>query len=337
MNSKQQYELEILRSKWNWDSALGVEDRVSFILDKSRKDYVKVVGSETVGIGLARYQSECLAEFGVGTFDEVVENVKSVVLEDAIEAVQEVFEGYPADTVTSFLGETVAENIVSKVSGTETGTDVEPVSSGSGSDSASEVPASFLKRTLVRLGGVAGAGVLLVGVGLGNVAPELAFAEESEYGVGAQTVFIGASAPSLSALRDTVSVSYNPPVARAASSLGGNVRAISVSGAGNSGLLGSALKYVGVNGWDCTLLVEQALRDMGHSVGDIGPMNFGGYGTVFNDPASVQPGDIMMRGGHVAIYAGNGMAVHGGFNGRVVYTDGNISNPYSYGTFVRVG
>ena len=203
---------------------------------------------------------------------------------------------------------------------------------------------SFLRKTLNRKSLTKGAGVFAVAGALtiGAVSPVIsapyAYAENhskssnSLYDTFGSQSLIVASSVSGDVSRDGVTVSSAPAYS------GTVVRPVSVvpAGGGNGTLLGSALKYVG-SGWDCTLLVEQALRDMGYSVGDIGPMNFGGYGTVFTDSASVQPGDIMMRGGHVAIYAGNGMAVHGGYNGRVVYTDGNISNPYSYGTFVRVG
>lgn len=110
-----------------------------------------------------------------------------------------------------------------------------------------------------------------------------------------------------------------------------------VSGiASNSAMVSGALRYLGAP-WDCTALVEQTLRDMGYSVGDLAPMGFGGYGAVFYDPSQVQAGDIMMRGGHVAIYAGGGMAVHGGFGfGGVVYSNWD-SNPGGYAAFVRVG
>lgn len=99
-------------------------------------------------------------------------------------------------------------------------------------------------------------------------------------------------------------------------------------------LVSSAMKYVGMN-WDCTFLVEQSLRDIGIDVGDVGPTGFGSAGVVFYDQSQVQPGDIMMRGGHVSIYIGDGLAIHGGFNGRVVITDTD-SSPNYYSSFVRV-
>lgn len=85
---------------------------------------------------------------------------------------------------------------------------------------------------------------------------------------------------------------------------------------------------------DCTALVENALRAIGYSVGDMSPMGFSSFGIQVS-PADAQPGDIMMRGGHVAIYSGDGLAVHGGFNGSTVetYVDGS---PFNYVLIVRL-
>jgi hypothetical protein len=62
-------------------------------------------------------------------------------------------------------------------------------------------------------------------------------------------------------------------------------------------------------------------------------MGFAGYGTRVH-PSNVQPGDIMMRGGHVAIYTG-GAAIHGGFGGNTVETTQD-ANPYGYSVIVRL-
>ena len=109
---------------------------------------------------------------------------------------------------------------------------------------------------------------------------------------------------------------------------------VPVSLPGNQGLLGAALAQIG---WaeDCTALVENALRAIGYQVPDLGPMGFVGYG-VQVDASQIQPGDLMVRGGHVAIYAGDGMAVHGGFGGRVVLTSTD-SDPYTYLAIIRIG
>lgn len=103
-------------------------------------------------------------------------------------------------------------------------------------------------------------------------------------------------------------------------------------GAGAAGLIAAARAQIG-QGQDCTALVERALRAIGYGVGDIGPMGFAAFGSRVN-PADVQPGDIMMRGGHVAIYTG-GAAIHGGFGGTTVETVYD-SNPNGYAVIVRL-
>lgn len=141
-----------------------------------------------------------------------------------------------------------------------------------------------------------------------------------------------ATGAALTASRDDITINLEPIVQKTVLSSQIGPQSLPAS---NSALVNSALKYVGY-GWDCTMLVEQALRDLGYSIGDVGPMGFGSVGTVFYDPSQVQPGDIMMRGGHVAIWAGDGMSVQGGFGfGGVVYN--SWEGPGSYSAFVRLG
>ncbi len=59
-------------------------------------------------------------------------------------------------------------------------------------------------------------------------------------------------------------------------------------------------------------MVEKALRSVGKSVGDLAPGQFFAYGTVVGSP---QAGDLVITGGHVAIYVGNGQVISGGLNG----------------------
>nr|WP_228721142.1 C40 family peptidase [Arthrobacter sp. 260] len=78
-----------------------------------------------------------------------------------------------------------------------------------------------------------------------------------------------------------------------------------------AGLVGSAYSQIGV-AQDCTAMVEKALRSVGKSVGDIAPSGFFAFGSVVGSPA---PGDLVITGGHVAIYVGNGQVISGGLNG----------------------
>lgn len=117
-----------------------------------------------------------------------------------------------------------------------------------------------------------------------------------------------------------------------------SARAELPAGAGAQGLLNAAMAQLG---WaqDCTALVENSLRAVGFSAGDLGTSvgEYTRYGTVVTD-GSYAPGDILIwPGAHVAIYAGNGLAVHGGFNGSTVLAT-------AFGTFsgmpsavVRIG
>ncbi|MGW6173510.1 C40 family peptidase [Arthrobacter sp. NPDC055138] len=84
-----------------------------------------------------------------------------------------------------------------------------------------------------------------------------------------------------------------------------------------STLVSSAYGQIGIS-QDCTAMVEKALRAAGKSVGDLAPAQFLSYGTQVSTP---QPGDLLYYsdGGagvaHIAIYVGNGQAVHGGWTG----------------------
>ena len=154
-----------------------------------------------------------------------------------------------------------------------------------------------------------------------------------------QSLYVAASSEASTA-RDSFSTTSAAPVVAVTNTYGDapttRGASVDVSGiASNSALLSAALSLVGMSG-DCTMLVESALRLLGYEVGDLAPMGFGGYGTVFHDPSQVQPGDIMMRGGHVAIYAGPGLAVQGGI-GFMSYLTSVASNPAEYSAFVRVG
>lgn len=150
--------------------------------------------------------------------------------------------------------------------------------------------------------------------------------ENRTYSVVAPQEIVIASEVSPSAARDGISVALQVQTTYASNS---NATAILVP---PGSIIEAASRYVGYN-WDCTRLVEQALRDLGYSVPDLGPMGFGAYGAVFNDPNQVKPGNIMMRGGHVAIYVGDGYSIQGGYNGRVVVV---ADSPNMYSSFVSL-
>lgn len=80
---------------------------------------------------------------------------------------------------------------------------------------------------------------------------------------------------------------------------------------GYQAIADAALAQLGVY-QDCTMLVTNSLRAVG--------INFHGWpeeylslGPLTSNPV---PGDICVYSGHVAIYIGDGMAVHGGWNGN---------------------
>ncbi|MDK1358660.1 LysM peptidoglycan-binding domain-containing protein [Arthrobacter sp. zg-Y1219] len=101
----------------------------------------------------------------------------------------------------------------------------------------------------------------------------------------------------------------------------------------NQIMLASAQSQMGAM-QDCTVLVEVALRAAGHSVGDLSPAQLAAYGTPVTDP---QPGDIAfyadggMGFAHIAIYTGNGQAIHSGWNGnQTVEQSANVGSGAVY-------
>ncbi|HHT41576.1 MAG TPA: C40 family peptidase [Actinomyces sp.] len=98
-----------------------------------------------------------------------------------------------------------------------------------------------------------------------------------------------------------------------------------VPAAASGGAVGIAMQYVGVpyvwggaspNGFDCSGLVQYVYGQLGYSL----PHSSYGIGAAGTSiPASAaQPGDIVYYGGHVGIYAGDGMMIHSPQPGRTV-------------------
>ena len=86
----------------------------------------------------------------------------------------------------------------------------------------------------------------------------------------------------------------------------------------------AALAQIGVH-QDCTMLVTNSLKAVGINFHGA-PSAYLSLGDLTNDPV---PGDICVYQGHVAIYIGNGQAVHGGWNGYTTQIFSvNCSNPF---------
>ncbi|PII85064.1 hypothetical protein BMH32_11195 [Leucobacter sp. OLJS4] len=83
---------------------------------------------------------------------------------------------------------------------------------------------------------------------------------------------------------------------------------------------------------DCTALIERALRASGKRVGDLGTRSAEYVGVGGKRVSGLQPGDVMIwEGRHVAMYIGNGKAIHSGYAGNQTvvasaYLDGRPSS-----------
>ncbi|GAA1766387.1 hypothetical protein GCM10009712_13480 [Pseudarthrobacter sulfonivorans] len=126
----------------------------------------------------------------------------------------------------------------------------------------------------------------------------------------------------------TIKVASSAPAAQAAP--------VAASGKGQA-ILSAAYAQLGVN-QDCTMLVTNSLAAVGINFHDW-PAGYLSLGRTVS-AAEAQPGDLIYYadGGagmaHIAVYAGNGQAVHGGYNGNqtVVFSANVGSGP----VFIRV-
>ncbi|MCQ1950680.1 NlpC/P60 family protein [Arthrobacter jinronghuae] len=142
-----------------------------------------------------------------------------------------------------------------------------------------------------------------------QVAAEEAAAQAAEELAASQAAATQAAATKNAAAARTAPAASGPAVVAASSTSA----AVEAPASGNvaAGLVASAYGQIGV-AQDCTAMVENALRSVGKSVGDLAPGQFFQFGSVVSTPA---PGDLVITGGHVAIYVGNGQVVSGGLNG----------------------
>ncbi|UWX97646.1 C40 family peptidase [Arthrobacter zhaoxinii] len=152
-----------------------------------------------------------------------------------------------------------------------------------------------------------------------QLAAEAAAAKAAEEAAAAQAAAAQAAAAQTAAAQTAASnapAAYAPtaPTALAATSgyeAKAETPAVQASSNVGAALVASAYGQIGV-AQDCTAMVEKALRSVGKSVGDLAPGQFFQYGSVVSSPA---PGDLVITGGHVAIYVGNGQVISGGLNG----------------------
>ena len=107
----------------------------------------------------------------------------------------------------------------------------------------------------------------------------------------------------------------------------------------NQNIVNAALGLVGVtNGWQCTEVATAALNNAGVAAGVVWPDQYVQYGYVTGEP---QPGNLIYydQGGrgldHIAIYIGNGQAVHGNFDGQTIVSSAYLPAANSM-TFIQI-
>jgi hypothetical protein len=172
--------------------------------------------------------------------------------------------------------------------------------------------------------GFVGCGLLVLGVVLPATSERVGFSEQlGSQGLVSGEVFSGALV--FEEGREVVAPLPVAPV---------SVVSARSFGDASLGVLGLARAQLGV-AQDCTALVQNVLRGLGLSVGNLGPMDFARFG-VQVPLSEAQPGDLLLRPGHVAVYAGGGVAVHGGFGGLTVESSVDGS-PYGFVLAIRVG
>ncbi|MBK0417750.1 C40 family peptidase [Leucobacter sp. CSA1] len=109
------------------------------------------------------------------------------------------------------------------------------------------------------------------------------------------------------------------------------------AGSGGQGIANAALAQLGVV-QDCTALVEKSLRAIGVPAGDLGTQvgEYTALGGVQVSAGSYAVGDILIwPGQHVAVYIGNGQAVHGGWNGNQTVVAGVTTSAGAPSAVVR--
>ena len=139
----------------------------------------------------------------------------------------------------------------------------------------------------------------------------------AEVAVQAETVEVIEAAPVVeTAPAPTVETEAAPTVETEAASQ--SALPAASNSAKRDAVVAAALGYAQINAQtDCTMLATNSLRAAGINFHGW-PMDYMGLGTVTSNP---QPGDLVLYASngfgqqHIAVYIGNGQAVHGGWNG----------------------
>ncbi|WP_461170900.1 LysM peptidoglycan-binding domain-containing protein [Arthrobacter sp. Z1-15] len=205
-------------------------------------------------------------------------------------------------------------------------------------------PAASGSTHVVQAGDTLGKIAATYGVNLNDILAQNGLALESIIYPGDVITYAGGAAAAAPVAAAAPAAAYAAPAAAAETADFGSIstQASSVTPAPAAGaavtgtnqtMLNSAFSQMGAM-QDCTVLVEVALRAAGHSVGDLAPAQLAAYGTPVSDP---MPGDIIyyadggMGFAHIAIYIGDGQAIHSGWNGnQTVQQSANVGSGAAY-------
>lgn len=153
-------------------------------------------------------------------------------------------------------------------------------------------------------------------------APVEAPVEEATVAVQSETVEVVEAAPAPAPVETVAPVETQAPAPAPAATTAAPAAAPTLSTATNQAkrdaVVAAALGAAAVNAQtDCTMLATNSLRAAGINFHGW-PMDYMSLGTVTSNP---QPGDLVLYQSngfgqqHIAVYIGNGQAVHGGWNG----------------------
>ena len=117
----------------------------------------------------------------------------------------------------------------------------------------------------------------------------------------------------------------------AGSASGSNVASYACQFVGNPYVYGGTSL---TSGADCSGFTQSVYAAFGYSIPRTSYSQINA-GTAVDSLADAQPGDLICYGGHVAIYIGNGQAVHGNYEGKTVIASAYLSTAASP-QFIRV-